>query len=77
MKGSVNLNTAHRYVKSDEQVTPAANFRKNTTILSGRKTPAESLPLAENDEAKVWFPNVTFALLPLCFSSIFSHLSMY
>lgn len=73
MKENVNLNNTHRSMKFTEQVTPAANSWRNSTTPSGRKTPAESLPAFENDEAKVWFPNVMSVLLLLCFSSVFSH----
>ncbi|XP_015277650.1 PREDICTED: centromere protein J-like [Gekko japonicus] len=52
VKENINLNNAHRSMKSAEQVTPTANARRNSTNRSGRKTPAESLPTFENDEAK-------------------------
>ncbi|XP_054827999.1 centromere protein J-like [Eublepharis macularius] len=51
-KENASLISAHRFVKSSEQGTPAINSRRNSIIPSGRKTPAESLPTFETFEAK-------------------------
>ncbi|XP_077203732.1 uncharacterized protein LOC143842436 isoform X2 [Paroedura picta] len=52
VKENVNLNKAPRSMKSAEQVISAVNSGRNSTTPSGRKTPAESLPMFGNDKAK-------------------------